>query len=165
MGEVMSKELEDMKEKFFVDGKEREKQTLVSLLAEVMDYCKMDKTGKIFIEVEGISIENKVKVCLAARKVGALLAENAFPAEITAEDVSVFVRTSKVIASARLGDIVNAGLASRVGRGAYTAPTLYHVDKLLRQVKNAESCRMRLRSKGDAGSDSAVDGKNEDIPQ
>ena len=143
---MITEELEKLKKELFVDSQEYEGKKLSQILSRLLKFARIGAGGQVFVENKGITVENKIKVCIAARAIASKLEPQKISSELNAKDIAQYISGDEGVVAARLNDIQNAGLISRISRGTYAA-TMYQAEKLLDEIEQGRSCRSTKKKK------------------
>ncbi|MBI5228507.1 hypothetical protein HY991_00235 [Candidatus Micrarchaeota archaeon] len=127
-------ELAELKEKFIIEMGKYEKENLAELVKRTMNFCVVDKSGKVVITFKRLTDKEQIKIALIARFLASELTKGNIPREVTAEELVLSLKQKKSIIAARLKEIKDEGDAERLSRGTYTI-TSYKLTKMLDELE------------------------------
>lgn len=123
--------------KKFVEEKAYAPENLTELAGKLADIATISTVGDVFIKRK-CSNKDKIAAIAIARFLGARLKNEIkakINAEVTREEVARYASTDKIIASARVKDLVEDGLLERVSRGVFRVKSLSQAEKWVDRLR------------------------------
>jgi len=124
--------MEDIKKRFIVDEGEFSKKKIDMLVGNIVDFVKIGKGGRIFIEINSINIEDKIALSIIARFLAIKIDKN-ISQEISLSEIIDSLSLPQNMATARISDLVKKGLIHRVRAGKYVAVP-HRLEKIIKKL-------------------------------
>lgn len=125
--------LEELKRKFILDDAEV-KRNLESVVEEALQYCFVDKGGRVHVKDQNLPGKIRVQLALAARAIAGQL-DSTFSPEMTVEEIGEAAGLPANQARARLSQLVDEHFAESASRGRYSA-NVHRVTRFFEGLKS-----------------------------
>ncbi|MBI3032637.1 hypothetical protein HYY69_04125 [Candidatus Woesearchaeota archaeon] len=125
-------ELENLKKKFIIDKSKYEEERLPLLIQKALTYCKVDSDGNVYLEKQNIPLRDKIILSLIGRFLASKLDPTIKP-ELTGDEIATMLCEDKPVVFARLKDILDLKIISRLEKGTYLVMPL-HIEKILSEL-------------------------------
>ena len=126
--------IEDLKKRFIVDKSKYEEEKLPFLIEKALTYCKVDSEGVVYLERHNLPLRDKILVSLIGRFLASKLDSSIKP-ELTGEEIATMLGEDKAVVFARLNDILNSRIISRLEKGTYSIIPLY-IERTLMELES-----------------------------
>lgn len=124
--------LEELKKSFIIDRGKYEKEKLPDFIKRTLKYCKMNSEGGIHIENFSLTIRDKIAISLVARFLANKL-EPTIKSEMSGEELSTILDIEKPGIFARLKELTDIKMVTRLDKGTYEIVP-YYIETLLNEM-------------------------------
>lgn len=126
--------LEDLKKRFIVDKSKYEEEKLPFFIEKVLIFCKVDSEGVVYLERQNLPLRDKILISLIGRFLASKL-DNSIKAELTGDEIATILGEDKAVIFARLNDLLNSKIISRLEKGTYSIIPLY-TERILLELES-----------------------------
>lgn len=123
--------------KKFIEERAFTPRDVLELTERFANLAKITAAGDVSIKCRCHTTRDKIAIILIARFLGEQLKEEAkidVKAEVTTEEVSKYAMIDKQVATARLKELVDAGLLTRISPGVFRVRSMSQVEKWVNRL-------------------------------
>ena len=124
--------MEDIKKIFIVDEKEFDNKNIEKFIRKIVDFIKVGKDGKSFIELDSLTNGDKIALIIVARFLANKL-DKSIPQEVSLAEISDSLPLPKNTITARLSELTNKRIVKRIGAGKYIAVS-YKIEEFVEKI-------------------------------
>ncbi len=124
--------MEDIKKIFIVDEKEFDNKNIEKFIRKIVDFIKVGKDGKTFIELDSLTNGDKIALIIVARFLANKL-DKSIPQEVSLAEISDSLPLPKNTITARLSELTNKRIVKRIGAGKYIAVS-YKIEEFVEKI-------------------------------
>lgn len=146
--------LEELKKSFIVDKGKFERERLPEFIKRTLKYARLDSEGGVHIHEYSLTIRDKIALSLISRFIANKL-EPSIKSEMSGEELSTILDVDKAVIFARLKDLSDSKMVSRLDKGTYEIVP-YYIETLLNDIDAKYSSKEDSSSEDNTTSNSKI---------